>query len=175
MRIHRLFRVLAPMATLLAGFLVCYGTAQAQFLTDNTDWKESEVPPPPAFDVNKLLTFDVSKASSLVYGVDPSTLTVSLTDSVVRYVVVATSPSGVRNIMYEGIRCATGEVKTYARYLSDARWSQVVNAEWRPMSGPLASKHALHLAKTVACDSASPVSSVQELVSRLKSTRPYLD
>ena len=175
MSMDRLFGAVAVTAASLAVLLMFNGVAQAQFLTDQTEWKESDVPPPPAFDVNKLLRFDVSASSPLVYGVDPSTLTVSLTDSVVRYVVVATSPSGVRNIMYEGIRCATGEVKTYARYLSDSRWSQVVNAEWRSMSGPLASKHALRLAKTGACDSASPVFSVQEIVSRLKSTRLYLD
>lgn len=161
------------MATLLAGFVVFHGTAQAQFLTDNPDWKESEVPPPPAFDVNKLVTFDVSKASSLVYGVDPAAITVSLSDSVVRYVVVATSPSGVRNVMYEGIRCATGEFKTYARYLSDGRWSPVVNPQWRSMFELMPSKHALHLAKAGACDAAAPVTSVRELVSRLKNTRPY--
>ncbi|UUZ72838.1 CNP1-like family protein [Polaromonas sp. P1(28)-8] len=94
--------------------------AWAQSATDDPDWKESDAPPPPAFDAGKLVTFDVSPNSSLVFGVDPATIRISNSDGLVRYVMVATSASGARNVMYEGIRCATGEYKTYARY--SARW-----------------------------------------------------
>ena len=59
------------------------------------EWKESEVPPPPAFDVGKLVTFEVSPNASLVYGVDPASISMSKSDGVVRYVMVATSASGV--------------------------------------------------------------------------------
>ena len=37
---------------LLAGNL-----ASAQILSDPADWKESDVPPPPTYDMSKLLTF----------------------------------------------------------------------------------------------------------------------
>ena len=135
---------------------------------DDPEWKESEVPPPPAFDVGKLITFDVSPNSSLVYGVDPASIRISNSDSVVRYVVVATSASGARNVMYEGIRCSTAEFKTYARYSPDGRWNMVGNAEWRSMMGSMPSKHALRFAMAGACDSAAPAPSVDVLVTRLK-------
>ena len=147
------------------------GTALAQPVTDDAEWKESEVPPPPAFDVNKLVRFEVSRNSSLVYGVDPSSIRISKSDSVVRYVMVATSASGARNVMYEGIRCPTGEFKTYARY-SDGHWNVVTNAEWRSMFGNMPSKHALRFAQAGACDNASPPSTVEALVSRLKNSTP---
>ena len=150
--------------TFLAG-----GAAWAQLTPDDPDWKETEVPPPPAFDVGKLVTFDVSNTSSLVYGVDPSTIRISIADSIVRYVMVATSASGARNVMYEGIRCATGEFKTYARYSPDGRWSMVSNPEWRPMAANMPSKHALRFARAGACDSAVPAPSVGVMVTRLKS------
>ncbi|MGH8831815.1 MAG: CNP1-like family protein [Polaromonas sp.] len=153
---------------ILALLLGLTGTAWAQRAVDDPDWKESEVPPPPAFDVSKLITFDVSLNSSLVYGVDPASIRISDSDSVVRYVMVATSASGARNVMYEGIRCSTGEYKTYARYSPDGRWNMVANAEWRSMFGNMPSKHALRFAKAGACDSAAPVSSVHALVTRLK-------
>ena len=150
-------------------FLFVLGiSAQAQPVVEEPVWRESDVPLPPAFDINKLLTFEVSSATSLVYGVDPATISITQGDGVVRYVMVATSAGGASNIMYEGIRCATGEFKTYARYSTDGRWSLVSNPEWRSMFGNLPSKHALRFAKAGACDSVTPASSVKEMVNQLK-------
>ena len=155
---------------LLAGtFLVISELpAQAQWLAVEPQWKESDVPSPPAFDMGKLLTFEVSPGSSLIHGVDPATISITQSDGVVRYVMVATSASGASNIMYEGLRCATGEFKTYARYSADGRWSLASNPEWRSMYGNLPSKHALRFAKAGACDNMTPASSVRELTSQLK-------
>ena len=143
-------------------------TAWAQLAVEDPEWKESEVPPPPAFDVGKLVTFEVSPNSSLVYGVDPASIRISRSDSLVRYVMVATSASGARNVMYEGIRCATGEFKTYARYSPEGRWDMVRNAEWRSLFGNMPSKHALRFAQAGACDNAAAPASVDVLVGRLK-------
>lgn len=143
-------------------------TAWAQLVPEDPDWKESEVPPPPAFDVGKLVTFEGSPNSSLVYGVDPASVRISKSDSLVRYVMVATSASGARNVMYEGIRCSTGEFKTYARYSPEGRWNMVANPEWQSLFGNLPSRHALRFAKAGACDNAAPATSVDVLVSRLK-------
>ena len=158
-----------PVSLLACCFLICLGsTAWAQFAFEDPEWKESEVPPPPAFDATKLVTFEVSPNSSLVYGVDPASITISTSDSLVRYVMIASSASGARNVMYEGIRCATGEFKTYARYSPEGRWNMVSNPEWRPLFGNLPSKHALRFAQAGACDNAALPVSVNELVTRLK-------
>lgn len=145
------------------------GTAWAQRVVDDPDWKEIEVPPPPAFDASKLIKFEVSPNASLVYGVDPAALRISRSDGVVRYVMVATSASGATNVMYEGIRCATGEFKTYARYTPDSQWRTVANPEWRSLFSGAASRHALQFAKAGGCENAAPPSSVAEIISRLKS------
>ncbi len=134
------------------------------------DWKEGEVPPPPAFNVDKLLVFDVSTASTMVYGVDPATLSIS-DDGIVRYVIVATSPSGVRNAFYEGIRCSSGEYKTYARHTLQGGWAKVNNPEWKTVFGNMPSRHALQFAKTAACDNVAPASTVDEIVRHLKTDR----
>lgn len=140
----------------------------SQFAVDEPEWKESDVPPPPAFDMGKLIGLDVSPNSSLVYGVDPASISITKSDGVVRYVMVATSASGARNVMYEGLRCSTGEFKTYARYSVDGKWNLVSNPEWRSMFGNMPSKHPLRLARAGACDNAAPATSVKEIVSRLK-------
>lgn len=153
-------------------FFTLTGLAWAQQTRDDVEWKEADVPPPPAFDVGKLITIDVLANASLVYGVDPASITISDSDSVVRYVMVATSASGVRNVMYEGIRCATGEFKTYARYSADGRWRAAPHAQWRSLFDNMPSRHALRFAQAGACDSAAPPSTVEILVARLKAPDP---
>lgn len=167
MKFKPLFLTILMGAALLAG-----PAAQAQ-LTDDADWKESEVPPPPAFDTSKLVTFDVG-GSELVYGVDPATMQITGSDSLLRYVVVATSKSGARNILYEAIRCKTGEVKTYARYTSDGKWSAIKDPQWQSMFDNMPSKHALRFARAGACDSAAPTQTVGEIVSRLRNPNARL-
>ncbi len=158
-----------PLAGMLAGLLLCVtSSVWAQLGQDEVDWQESDAPPPPAFDVGRLVTFEVSPNSSLVYGVDPASISISKSDGVVRYVVVASSASGARNVMYEAIRCATGEFKTYARYSPDGRWTMIDNPQWRSLFDNMPSKHALRFAKAGACDNAAPPTSVDAVVSRLK-------
>ena len=81
------------LAALLLGANASWAQTPAYLTPDDPDWKETEVPPPPAFDVKKLVVFDVSSNSELVYGVDPATIQISEKDSLVRYVMVATAPA----------------------------------------------------------------------------------
>jgi hypothetical protein len=159
---------------LLVAFLTM-GTAHiagAGVLSDPADWKETDVPPPPAYDTSKLLTFDVTPSSALVYGVDPASFSISNADGIVRYVVVATSPSGAKNVIYEGLRCSTGEVRTYARGRPDGTWDAVAHSEWKSVFDPSLPKYSLRFAQAGACDLAAPVRSVGELVRKLKNPVP---
>ena len=81
----------ARVCNLLLMGLLAGNLANAQIFTDVADWKESDVPPPPAYDMIKLLTFEVTRSSPLVYGVDPASVSISNSDGIVRYVVVATT------------------------------------------------------------------------------------
>lgn len=160
-------RALNVCGWLLSG-LLSLNLASAQILTDPADWKESDVPPPPAYDMSKLLTFEVTRSSPLVYGVDPASVSISNADGIVRYVVVATTAAGAKNVMYEGLRCSTGEVRTYARAKPDGTWVPVTNSEWKSAYDISLPRHSLRFAKAAACQNASPVSSVLELVKKLK-------
>jgi CNP1-like family len=149
-------------------------SALAQVL-DNPDWKESEAPPPPAFDLRKLLPLDVSANAGMQYGVDPASIQISKSDSLVRYVMVATSPGGVRNVMYEALRCGTGDVKVYARQMAPGQWQAVSDPQWRSVFDKTPSRHALAFARAGACDGRSPATSVNDIVSKLKTPGRYLD
>lgn len=145
---------------------VC-GLASAQFIADDPDWKESEVPPPPAFDVRRLVSVAMPGQSQLKWGVDPSTVKIS-PDGVVRYVVVAQSSSGVINAMYEGIRCNKAEFRRYARFNADSAWVKSSDSDWTSLRSSGASRHPHVLAKEGLCDGAAPPSSVNEAMRRLR-------
>ena len=150
---------------LLAVCLAGAALVQAQIFGDS-NWQEGPVPPPPDFQVDRLLRFDVNPNSTLVYAIDPHTLSISAADRVVRYVVVATSPSGVRNVFYEGIRCPSGQVKTYARH-SEGRWHMSSDPQWQDMAGR-PSRHALQLARQGACDSGGTPLQAQDILRALR-------
>ena len=141
---------------------------QAQSLVDDPDWKEAEVPAPPTFSTEHLIAVEMPSYASLKFGVDPATLTIT-PDGIVRYVMVAVNASGSVNAMYEGIRCAKGEVKTYARTMSNGAWSVISEPPWRSLSDNLPSKHALAFARQGACDGRSAAaSSVADIIRHLK-------
>jgi hypothetical protein len=150
--------------TLLTLCLAWSTLAQAQFFGDS-NWQEGPVPTPPDFNVERLLRFEVNASSPLIYAIDPQTLSISPTDRVVRYVVVATSPSGVRNVFYEGIRCPSGQVKAYARH-SDGRWQISSDPQWQDMSRR-PSLHAWQLARQGACDSGGTPLNAQDILRAL--------
>jgi hypothetical protein len=134
--------------------LVCSAAAQAAMPELDPDWKEVEAPVPPAFSTTQLLPIEMPSYVSLKFGVDPTSLAIT-PDGIVRYVMVAVNASGSVNAMFEGIRCATGEVKTYARSNAGGIWSNVKEPQWRNLTDNLPSKHALALARQGACDGRS--------------------
>lgn len=142
-------------------------SASAQ-LVEDPDWKETEVPPPPVFNKDKLVPIEMPKYVSLRFGVDPATLAITH-DGITRYVVVVVNTSGsINTAMYEGIRCATGEVKTYARYTADGKWLSIKQPEWRSLGANHPSKHALALASQGVCTDRTPTSSVPAILNILK-------
>ena len=147
-------------------FLVC--SAFAQLADLDPDWKELEISAPPVFKTDRLVYLEMPRHVSVKVGLDPETLSIA-NDGIVRYVMVATSPSGNINATYEGIRCLTGEVKTYARYGTAARWSPMINPQWKPLNGNQPSMHALAFARQGACDGrAASGQSPQAIVNKLR-------
>lgn len=74
---------------------------------------EEQLPLPPYPKSENLVEFYVSPVADFKYYVDASTLNVAPKQRVVRYAMVARSPSGVDNVTYEAIRCP-GEYRVLA-------------------------------------------------------------
>ncbi len=154
----------------LSAWLVCAGAA-AQLLPEDPNWRESVVPPPPAFDLKRFIRVDSPAGSSLSYGIDPVTLSVT-PESVVRYVIAATSKDGGQNVMYEGIRCATGQHRVYARYNPISGWSPLQEGDWQSLYGSAATRHALTLALAGVCKDRAVNRSAANIVRTLKGEQP---
>lgn len=140
---------------------------------DEAPWQEKATAAPQKFSIDKLQPFTVSPDSSLAFGIDPETLTVG-EDWVVRYVMVARSASGALNVLYEGIRCQSAEVKTYARWDNNrSAWHTPSNTEWKPLSSSGATRPAMILAKEGLCNGDSVNGNPRKMLATLK-TGMYL-
>jgi hypothetical protein len=90
---------------------------------------EVALPALPAKD--GLIEFSVSSASTFKFYVDAKSLSVGQ-DGVVRYTLVARSPSGTETVTHEGMRC-NGQQALYRVYAfgNDGKWSRNPGAEWK--------------------------------------------
>jgi hypothetical protein len=139
---------------------------------DEPAWQETPVSPPGTFSTERLLDFEVSTGTSLNYGIDPATLSVG-DDGVVRYVMVARSSSGALNVLYQGVRCQTGELKTYARWNNNAStWNVGAKEEWHALSFAGFTRPAMLLAKAGICDGRTVNGNPQKILHTLKNGRP---
>lgn len=165
-----------PRHLLVAGAVLCSlllsGTAQSQPSDPDAEtWTEAQAVPPANFSTDKLQAFEVDSGSTLSYGIDPLTLSVGA-DGVVRYVLVARSRSGALNVMYQGLRCQTAEVKTYGRWDNKANWSIDAKADWQTLSFRGFTHPAMMLARGGICDGRTVNGDAQKILRTLKNGRP---
>ena len=137
---------------------------------DLADWKEDAVPPPPAYSTSGLIDIEMPRSAAVRMGVDPKTITINHQTGIVRYVVVARGPSAV-NASYEGIRCATGEYRVYARQVQGGEWSPSSESDWKAMRGQggVVVQYPLRLAQGGLCLGTGVRQTVPEMVRELRS------
>jgi CNP1-like family len=136
-------------ASLLAMVATC-GYAEGGNGPDNPDWAEETVSAPPPYSIDHLIAIDMPPYVSIKVGVDPDTIAVG-GDGVVRYVIVMRNATGNVTAVFEGIRCVTLEVKTYARLSASGTWSMAENPTWKAVNDNLPSRHAQAFARQGAC------------------------
>ncbi|MET0544616.1 MAG: CNP1-like family protein [Variovorax sp.] len=132
----------------------------------DVEWKETDVPPPPAFSESRSIPIEMPTRTTLKFSVDPETIVITK-DGVVRYVVLSHSPQGgAFNAYYEGVRCSTDEVKTYARF-NDGKWVETRDPEWKPYR-QIKSGYVSRLTYQGLCRGHGPQVSVRETVQLLR-------
>lgn len=154
-------------------FLAAHMTARAQlrFEEDFDDpykpWQEIVVQMPAPPQPENLVPFYVSAAATHDFMIDAKSLKVG-TDGVVRYTLVSISQGGVRNVIYEGIRCGTFEEKQYAFGQPDGSWSRSRQDQWKPISGTGSNRHQSALARDYFCDVRTLAGDTEEILYRLR-------
>ncbi len=131
----------------------------------NRDRTETEVVTQfPAFPQKaNLLEFPVSAVGDFGFFIDKTSLSVS-SDGVVRYALVARSPSGVETVSYEGLRCAGVEFRRFAVGQPDATW-RGSSSPWQPLARPW--HQVLH--REYFCPQSVPLRTAAEGVRALES------
>lgn len=137
-------------------------------------WRESEVEFPefPSEDALRLLELDALESRYNYYLV-PGSMTQG-EDKVVRYVIVIETRRGVRNVLFEGVRCATGDFKTYAYATRDGTFRAFRTGRWLPLrtntrQGPLS--YRLPLARDILCHAdGGGVADLDHVMARLNRT-----
>jgi hypothetical protein len=159
----------------LRGFLVLVVALAACSHGDSSDWErkhEERLPPPeeavtlPAYPRgDQLAEFFVAASSEFRFFIDEPSISVGR-DGVVRYVLVARSPAGVDNVSFEGMRCDTGEVRTYALG-RDGAWTGKTG-EWRTIQPRSVQRWHNALYREYFCPHRVPIGSAQEGVRTLR-------
>ena len=141
------------------------------FDDSSKSWQEIALQLPKAPNLQTLLPFDVSATATQTFSVAPESVTAGA-DGVVRFILVAQSASGARNISYEGLRCASLEYKLYAFGHEDGSWTRSRRDGWTPISGGMANREHAALADGYFCDGHAVAGSVGNMLQRLRRKNP---
>lgn len=130
-------------------------------------WQEIQAQLPGAPTDAELLAFEIEGRPGYRYALDRKSLSVG-GDGVTRYSVVITSPSGVRTINFEGMRCASGERKIYAFGRPDGSWSKNRASRWDYIRARVAGSYHSILFHDFLCAGGEGTASALQIIQRLK-------
>lgn len=139
-------------------------------------WQEETVTAFPVWpDEDKLLPIQMDNIDApFRYFIDPASITVGK-DYVSRYTVVIESDSGAKNVIYEGIRCRTGQYRVYAYGTSDNKLDAATVSEWQPIritsSGAMIHRFNLH--QYYLCDQLSNPRKLDDVLQEIRYPKPF--
>lgn len=139
---------------------------ERDFDDETKGWQEIQAQLPAVPKDDDLVVFGVSGATQFRFAIDAYSLSIG-SDDVFRYVIVATSPQGARNVSYEGVRCRTHERKIYATGRSDGTWVRARKAAWAPIEEVGNNRQHAALMKEYFCPDGYPARNVAEVLGRM--------
>lgn len=120
-------RLVMALAALSMG--IC-GLSHGGVFGDGPQRQELDVAPPASLDFDSAEPFEMPGDQRLEFAVIASSINVH-EDGLIRYVLVATSPSGGQNVLFETLDCKRQESKTTSRWSPHTQqWTPVDQARW---------------------------------------------
>jgi len=165
----------AALAALACALLAAACGGNSRGTDKPSDWEEKNarllrdaapetVPAPPQYPAEQnLVKFFVTSASDFSYFVDRTSIAPE--GVVVRYVLVARSPSGVDNVFFEALNCRDRDFRTYARGTSDRKWIVRPN-DWHRIEPIQRAQYTLY--GQYFCPNSAPIHSANEGVNALE-------
>jgi len=142
-------------------------------------WKEgsNNLPDYPQ-DKNLLEVAGPPMYQNYQYLIDEKSLIVGL-DGVVRYSIVIRSSGGSDNVLYDGLRCTTNQIKNYAYGITGMddkkKFSQKKNAQWRNFRTTGATAYGLIFASNYFCDHSGVALKRDEIIQNIKYGKGEVD
>jgi len=114
-------------------------------------------------DKDRWIRFETTAISKNRFFIDRDSLAFA-EDRTLRYALVIESPSGVRNVSYEGMRCSTAEVKTYAWGTSEGKWYAAKEPKWQPIRVDRINGQHEALYERYFCEAATGMRTVKDIL-----------
>jgi hypothetical protein len=130
-------------------------------------WKESDVAVPPYPNDRDLLAVPMPSTGTLKIYIDRPSIS-RAPDRVARFTLVTESPSGARNVFYDGLRCETRQYKTYAIGTANRTLVPVENPTWRIIPRPAINAFRDYLYRSYVCDKHDSARTPEDLVRLIK-------
>lgn len=131
-------------------------------------WKEAEIPPPAFPQDTDLVVVPLGPTDRLKLYVDSKSVSRDA-DRVLRLTLVVESPSGTRNVFFDGVRCETRQYKTYATGAPTGSFEPVKNPQWQDIPRVPYNAFRFYLYKHYSCDdSSSSARAPQDVLERIK-------
>jgi hypothetical protein len=143
---------------------------EARLALEDDTLPASELPRYPR--AQDLIEFTISAPDGFRFFIDRDSIAVK--EGVVRYTLVARSPSGVETVNFEGLRCKTNEHRIYAFGRPDGSWSMSA-VSWREISANTTQRWQKTLQRDFFCVSNKPIANAKEGITGLeKGMHPWL-
>lgn len=130
-------------------------------------WKETKVAIPAYPNDHELLRVPLSVTDRMKLYIDIKSISLA-PDHVSRFSYVVESPSGARNVFYEGFRCETRQYKTYAVGSSIHSFEPVAKPQWRAIPRPEINAFRYQLYRNYVCDDHASARTPEDLTHQLK-------
>lgn len=143
-----------------------WGSDQFQF-EESKSWVELQQQLPPYPKAENEVEFYVGPATPHHFFLDKNAISIG-SDGVVRYSLIVKTAGGAENVSFEGIRCATKEMKIYAVGGMNGQWMEPLHSDWRDINYQDVNRQHNQLYFNILCPDRLPARNVDDILRRMK-------